>query len=462
MMYTDAEGRYAFTSLPPATYMVSVSPGNHRAGYLSGGYGAAYLGGPVPSPSRPKPIELADGQQVGNIDVSLIRGGAIVGTVTDGSGDPASRVQVGAMIVRRGMEPSMVGSVSTDDLGQFRIFGLAPGDYAVFAEARGGGFGGPSELQGEVVGFATTYAPGTGSLSDAMRVRLPRGGQASVDIRLIETRVYTIRGIVVTSSAEPSRNVNVMVSRSETSPMMGGYGAGGDARRVPFLVRNIPPGQYDLIATYSPGRETGTSGPQSMDNTEMATVRVDVGAADVDGVVLATQRGATVTGQIVFEDGQSEGRRVQVYTQMAERRRFGPSPTAEVKDTAFTIRNMFGRVLIRGSVIGRPADVPGESWGLKAVMLNGRDITDEPRAFTNADSGKLQLLFTSQAPALDGTVTDDAGRPVQECTVLLFGEDAALMAAGILDDSVHASNEGRQVQGTRPARGALSHRRPAG
>ena len=49
----------------------------------------------------------------------------------------------------------------------------------------------------------------------------------------------------------------------------------------------------------------------------------------------------------------------------------------------------------------------------------------EPRVFTNADSGKLQVVFTPHAPGLEGTVTDDAGKPVEQYTVLAFGDDPA-------------------------------------
>ena len=141
MTYTDEEGRYSFKGLPAATYMLTVNPGSHRAAYLGAGYGVASVGPGMGPFARPKPIELADGQQIDNINVSLIRGGAIVGTVTDASGDPAARVRIGALLVRRGMDPAMVGSFTTDDLGQFRAFGLAPGDYILMADSRGG-FGG--------------------------------------------------------------------------------------------------------------------------------------------------------------------------------------------------------------------------------------------------------------------------------------------------------------------------------
>ena len=195
-----------------------------------------------------------------------------------------------------------------------------------------------------------------------------------------------------------------------------------------FVIRNVPPGNYELTATYMPRREPpapGAQGPPPMDNAEMAIAPIEIGAADVEGIMLVTQRGATVAGEIVFDGGELDGGRVQVSAQPAERRMFTPPPTVDVKDTTFTIRNVFRRVVIRGNVIGRTPGPGGQSWGLKAVLLNGADITDQPRVFTNADSGKLQIVLTLHAPGLEGTVTDDAGKPVEQYTVLAFGDDPA-------------------------------------
>ena len=247
----------------------------------------------------------------------------------------------------------MVGSFTTDDLGQFRAFGLAPGDYILMADSRGG-FGGPFDVQGETIGFASTYAPGTPSMQEAMRVRLPPGGQAVADIRLVETRVYTVRGTVMSSSGEPLRNANVSLAPPDvTMMMMGGNFGGGVMPDGTFVIRNVPPGNYELTATYMPRREPpapGAQGPPPMDNAEMAIAPIEIGAADVEGIMLVTQRGATVAGEIVFDGGELDGGRVQVSAQPAERRMFAPPPTVDVKDTTFTIRNVFRRVVIRGNV----------------------------------------------------------------------------------------------------------------
>lgn len=408
--YTDHEGRYHFANLPSGTFNLFVTPGNHRAGYQSLAYGASPSA--VGIMTRPKPIELTDGQKLENIDVALPRTGVITGRVTDAQGEPASRLQVTAWILRPGAEPTQTGFAQTDDLGQYRLFGLAPGDYLVMANVSMG-FGVSTQVEGEPIGFAPTYAPGTPVRSDAMRLRVTRGGQASADIVLTETRVYKISGTAVNSKGEPMQG-SVMLTRTD-NPSSGGFGAAVLPNGA-FTINNVPPGQYEVVARWAPPRQPGVmmTGPDP--NQEFASVQVDVGFSDVEGVLLATSPGATVTGEIVMDEPLPPGRPANIFAQPGERRQFMSPPRAEVKDTTFTLHNVFGPLILRGSI-------PAPGWALKAVLLRGKDITDLPTTFRSSDSGHLQIVFTGTAPAIEGTITDEAGRPTSEAAIVLFGQD---------------------------------------
>ena len=89
-------------------------------------------------------------------------------------------------------------------------------------------------------------------MQEAMRVRLPPGGQAVADIRLVETRVYTVRGTVISSSGAPLSGASVSLAPPDaTMMMMGGPGYGGGVNADgTFVIRNVPPGNYELTATY--------------------------------------------------------------------------------------------------------------------------------------------------------------------------------------------------------------------
>ena len=421
-VYTDHEGRYRFAELPPGQYTIFVNPGSHRADYQSMPYGAT-LSGETGIPTRIKPIDLADGQHLENIDITLPRSGVITGTVLGMDGEPLARFSVGALLLRPGAEPMQRGGTSTDDRGQFRLFGLPPGDYVVRANPSPGGMGGPQmEVEGEPTGYAPTYAPGTAALDQAMRVRLARGGEVTADIRLMETRVFRITGILLNSKGEAGRNSSVMLARA--SEMGSSYGSSVSPTGE-FAFRNVPPGTYQLIGRYMPQQPTGPPmmpmRPGGPEGQEYASVSVEVGNTDVENVLISTRPGATVTGRIVLEGAPPEGRKPGIFVQNVERRQFMGSAVVEVNDLAFTLKNVFTPILLRGSAGG-----PG--WGLKAVMLRGRDITDVPTAFTDQDSGHLTVIFTSSAPSIEGAVTDHLGQPVTDATILLFGEDEGTWA----------------------------------
>lgn len=419
-VYTDHEGRYRFAELPPGQYTISANAGRHRYDYQWMSYRAT-VSDITGTPPPPTPIELADGEQLENVDIALPRSSVITGTVLGMDGEPLARISVGALLLRPGAEPMQRGGSSTDDRGQFRIFGLPPGDYVVRANAPPGGMVGPqTEVEGEPTGYAPTYAPGTAALDQAMRVRVAPGGEVTVDIRLMETRVFKITGIVLNSKGEASRNSSVMLGR----PSEMGFSSYGSSVSPTgeFTFRNVPPGRYELMGRYMPQQPTAPGmirmGPGGPEGQEYASVSIEVGNADVENVLISTRPGATVSGRIVLEGAPPEGRKANIFVQNAERRQTMGSALVEVKDLAFTLKNVFTPILLRGSM-------GGSGWGLKAVMLRGRDITDVPTTFTDQDSGHLQVIFTSAAPTIEGTVTDHLGQPVTEATILLFGEDEA-------------------------------------
>src|SRR2546423_1809774 len=82
---------------------------------------------------------LADGQTLDNINISLPRGAVITGRVTDEFGDPAPSVSVSLMRLQfqqgqQRLVPAGAGGFpGTNDIGEYRIFGLPPGQYYVAA-----------------------------------------------------------------------------------------------------------------------------------------------------------------------------------------------------------------------------------------------------------------------------------------------------------------------------------------
>jgi hypothetical protein len=131
----DESGRFNFTGVPAGRYSVTAA----APGYVSPddtNFGM-----------RGKTINIADGEKIENLDIEIKRGGAnvtitmikgcaITGRVTNAMGEALIGVQVNAAMTRdvEG-NPIRVGGNRprfTDDRGVYRIYGLQPGTYVVF------------------------------------------------------------------------------------------------------------------------------------------------------------------------------------------------------------------------------------------------------------------------------------------------------------------------------------------
>src|SRR5262245_40069076 len=127
---TDTQGRFEFKDLPAGRFTVSVS----KSGFVTMQYGQS-------RPFEPgRPIELTDGQLMDKADVALPRGSVLAGRVVDEFGEAVAEADVTAMRMqyqngRRRLVPSG-RNASTNDLGQFRLYGLPPGEYYVSATLR--------------------------------------------------------------------------------------------------------------------------------------------------------------------------------------------------------------------------------------------------------------------------------------------------------------------------------------
>jgi hypothetical protein len=216
---TDQQGRFAFTGLDAGKYQLSAE----RQGFLRQNYGARkYSGGGTP-------VLVADGQNVKAIVFQLTPQAVITGKVLDEDGEGVADQPVRALryVYRGGRRQwSMVGTAQTSDIGEFRLPNLEPGRYLVSSNARSGAMNRRQLQSSEPLPavpdmmYATTYYPSTTNASTAIPIDVGAGGEVrGIDVRLVKTRVYRVRGRAV--SGDTSRRAATVT----LTPRDGGQGS---------------------------------------------------------------------------------------------------------------------------------------------------------------------------------------------------------------------------------------------
>ena len=285
---TDAEGRYEFKELPAGRYTVTASKGS----YVSLSYGQT-------RPLEPgKPLEILDKQTVEKVDLMLPHGGVITGRVVDEFGDPVSDAMVAVqryqyMQGRRRLIPAG-RTAMTNDIGEFRLFAIPPGQYYLSATLRNMmGFGAESDDRS---GYSPTYFPGTPNVAEAQRVTI-RVGQILSDINmaLVPTRTAKITGTALDSQGRPMSGMVMAMPKGE---FMGMFGPPAQIRPDgSFAVSGLSPNTYTL-------QVTGPMGPDS----EYASAEVTVSGEDVTAVQLVGSKPIVATGRLIIDPAAASSR----------------------------------------------------------------------------------------------------------------------------------------------------------
>ena len=446
---TDGDGRYEFRDLPAGRYTLNAS----KAGYVGLQYGQR----------RPfeqgKPIELLDTQVVQDASFSLPRGSAIMGRILDEFGEPVADASVQAMHDqyaggRRQLVPTGRGG-QTNDLGQYRIFGLPPGEYYVSGSVREAAMMsleiGLTGGQANTMSYAPTYYPGTQSVGDAQRLNVAVGQEASsVDFALLPVRTARMSGIAVDSEGKPLPGAMGMLMPKDLEGLGIRLGPGGAARvnkDGSFTISNVAPGDYVLQArsgamfmemssgaggamvtatAIAVGEPAQPGQPAQRPEPEFALMPITVGGQDITGITLITSKGGRMTGRVFFEDGAAPDRTRWENLRIAARPAdvevgpiMGNMPAQVREDATFDVRGLAGSVMVR------PVGLP-QGWTLKAVEYNGVDVTDTPIEFKATEEATgVRVILSARSTEVSGGVTNDRGQPVKDYTAVIFADESA-------------------------------------
>jgi protocatechuate 3,4-dioxygenase beta subunit len=424
-------GNYSATTGPDGTFHIDgILPGRYhlyaeRTGLLDFDKRHARSEGRI--------LTLAGGQELKDLQIRLQAAAVIHGRVTDEDGDPLPNADVAVLREtyssgRRRWEQA--GGERTNDLGEFRVAGLAAGNYYVSVSPppdfksliENAGAAKPADSNTNTassdksagITYQTTYYPGTPDRSQAAPVQLRAGDEFPVNFSLTPSPSLAIRGSVVNL---PSRTSAVIMLQSRDFNLILN---GADIRKDgSFTIRDVSPGSYTIVASVD-------GGPRPMSARQALQV-----AGNVDGLRLAPQPGATIRGHLRLEANGNSSRfdLTQIFLTLH-------STDAGDDGGTFTLGDQFtnlSHVAPDGSFEWK--DVPagnysvrlvGENeanadWFIQSTLAGGRDVNDTG---VNVSGGALALdvVINTNGGVADGIAIDAKNKPVANAVIVAVPE----------------------------------------
>lgn len=268
---TDADGNFRLSGLESGLYSITANA-------------PAYATDPTVTPTY---YRLGD-----SVDLELIRGGVITGTVLNTAGEPVIGVRVRAFRVRDANGQSLRVPAAgyqerpTDDRGVYRLYGLLPGTYLVSA----GGATSVTQVFNSYDTDVPTYSPSS-TRDAATEIPVRSGEESAADIRYRGEQGYSISGVVKVGATDGA-SVTLRAAGNPTplSLMFQTPGRG-------FAFSGLADGEYILRAQES------VSGP-ALNTAQLGasvTRRIIIKGADVTGLELIPIPLASISGRIVLE-----------------------------------------------------------------------------------------------------------------------------------------------------------------
>jgi protocatechuate 3,4-dioxygenase beta subunit len=399
MATTDGDGRYEFKEVRAGRYTISANKGSY--------VGLSY--GQQRPADVPKPLQILDNQTVERVDLALPRGTVITGRIVDEFGEPMSDVQIAPQryeFVRGQRRLTPAGrSATTDDMGEFRLFGVPPGQYYLSATWHSTG-----QMNAEdKTAYAPMYFPGTDNPAQAQRLTLAAGQQISdVVMALKPMKATRISGTAMTSDGRPMiGSVMAMSANGFGFNVTSGAGIRQDGT---FLLSGVAPGEYTLRA-----QVFGASGPG-----ETATMKITATGEDIDGVQLIGAKPSTGIGRVILDPAEAAavppGLMFMVMPLDPGDMPMGSAPARLADDGSFELKSSPGRMRI--NMMG-----PG-GWMIRAIRVGGTDVTDAGLDFkANEDITGIEIELTHKLTVISGLVTNARGEAVKDYSAIAFAQD---------------------------------------
>lgn len=432
---SDASGHFILKGMRAGAYTLTVQ----RDGYF-----AVSGAGGMPPNIVSVPVTITAQQPVIDVNVPMVRGALISGTVRDPAGQPAVGISVTALQLGymdgRGVWNSVV-SKATDDRGNYRLYWLASGEYAVAATPPR-----PGTLPGPKDSWVRTFFPGSIDPQTAQRIVVKEGDELmsmNIDIRTgstVKVSGQTNNTIPAANGQSAATSLSMYLvphdAKQYTDPNpLSVTNTATDRTNGKFEIRNIAPGSYDLIVSfYSAGKAFPSTTPIEVGNGDLQNVTIDMHAG-TDVKARITMLGGTLAPDAIplklllsslenypgpFENAlaQTASSNVSIVNGAVQTTQIPATNPSVDAAGSFTFSNVpAAHYTFR--VVGLPdtayvADIrKGDASILDSGFLAGKDT-----------AAPIEVIVNMAGIAVEGTVRDAAQKAVANATVVLVPPQA--------------------------------------
>ncbi|MGC2258442.1 MAG: carboxypeptidase-like regulatory domain-containing protein [Candidatus Sulfotelmatobacter sp.] len=420
---TAADGSFRMENIKPGRYRLFVE----RTGYQEIDKHHRHTEGRV--------LTLTAGQEVKDVAIILQAAAVVEGRVTDEDGDPLAEAQVAVLrqtFVQGHSHWEQSGAERTNDLGEYRIAGLAPGKYFVavtpppdfrsLIETAGNApgassrAGAASEKPAPLV-YQTTFYPGTRDRAQATPIPLHAGDDFPANFSLTPSPSLTIRGSVV--NLPPGSSAAILLQSKDFNLVLSGAEMHKDGS---FEIRDVSPGAYNIVAT--------------VDNVAvpmMARQSLQL-AESVEGLRLSPQSGGAIRGRLRMEPGANSRPDPSQFFLLLH----SLAEENDSNDDSFGAVTMGGGFSNLAHVSGDGSfswkDVPPGAysvqisdvsampdWFLKSATSDGHDATDSGIS-VGGGAITLDLMASANGGTIDGVASNQDDEAVADAVIVAVPE----------------------------------------
>lgn len=403
-----ATSTYEATTDSLGHFQARLNAGRYAMSVTRNGYAEQTVGqlGPAEAASI---ITLACGPEITELRFRMMPQGLITGTVVDEDNEPVANAIVEAFSSRAVLAAGRAraaGSAPTNDLGKYRIFGLAAGRYYVRTRFRDiSETAIVSTQEKQQTSYVPIYYPGTNHASAATPIQVTSGQESEADITMSKVPTVHVSGRVLSDYpiGGPPRLIAYPGDHPSWDPGER-RGVIAEDRTGRWGLDGLQPGFYTLVCDrIDRGVRLG------------ARQVVNVGTKNIDNIDVMLNRYPDLAGKVTVEGGGKLPSAIRVSLQPRQALASIGYAGAQVNPEGEFLLTAISPDLSDIRISNLPS-----AYFVKSVIFLGHEVSESGIELGLGGSHKVDIVISPNGATLEGSVSGEEDKPAQGATVVLI------------------------------------------